>query len=58
MPSEKYRLKDEEIISNEEYLAKEKGGSERSESLEQISTDFEFDNSRGIKNMPTANSED
>jgi len=34
MPSEKYRLKDEEIISNEEYLQQEKGGSTKDDSLD------------------------
>ena len=35
MPPEKYRLKEEEIISNEEYLQQEKnGGAQRTDSFD------------------------
>lgn len=54
MPDEKYRVKEEEVISNEEYLEIQSGQTkQRSESIEQVSTDFEFDNKWGIDNMPS-----
>ena len=34
MPSEKFRLREEEIISNEEYLQQEKGGPKMNESID------------------------
>lgn len=52
LPAEKFRVKEEEVISNEEYLEIQ-SGKQRSESIEQVSTDFEFDNKWGIDNMPS-----
>ena len=47
LPPEKYRVREEEIISNDEYLEIQSGKT-RTESIDQLSLDFEFDNSRGI----------
>ena len=54
MPAEKYRIRDEEVISNDEYLEMQSTGKVRTESIDQSSIDFEFDNSRGIANTPSS----
>ena len=54
MPAEKYRVREEEVISNDEYLEMQSTGKTRTESIDQVADDFEFDNSRGIANTPSA----
>ena len=53
MPAEKFRVKEEEIISNDEYLEIQSGKT-RADSVDQVATSFEFDNSRGINNTPSS----
>ena len=53
MPPEKYRDKGDEVISNDEYLEIQSGKT-RSDTLDQVGNDFDFDNSRGINNEPSS----
>ena len=52
MPPDKYRLVEEEVVPNQEYQEHIKTGKPLKEILEQDANNFEFANSRGIKNNP------
>lgn len=55
MPLEEYRLKDEEVISQKEYMEMTMGGGKYKENLEQIPDNFNFEPSRKI---PTEENEE
>lgn len=47
LPPEKYRVKEEEVLSNEEYLVLQNGGTPKEEKIDQDASNFAFDNKYG-----------